>query len=98
MVGDHVAREADPTRPGAIAEVGVGGIATKVRGDPVIVERVGARDGVLVAAHPLDPLARDGALPQADEPQAGDAPAGERVELLVGDGVEHPDVAAVATR
>jgi hypothetical protein len=34
----------------------VGNVAAEVVGDPVVVERVGARDGVLVAAPALDLL------------------------------------------
>ena len=41
---------------------------------------------------------RPAALPQADQPQARDAPAREPVELLVGDRVERADVALVAPR
>ena len=67
-----------PRAPGAVAQVRVGGLAAEVVGDPVVVERVGRRDGVRVAAHPLDPLRGDRALPQPDEPQPGDAPARER--------------------
>ena len=77
---------------------GVGSLAAEVVRDPVVVERVGRRHRIGVAAHPLDPLRRDGALPQADQPEARDAPARERVELLVRDRVERPDVAAVAAR
>ena len=40
-------------------------------------------------------LRGDAALPQADEPEAGDAAVGEEVELFVGDLVEAVDVAAV---
>ena len=98
VVGHHVAREADAAGPGPVAQVRVGALAADVLGDPVVVERVGAGDRVRVAAHALDPLRRDGALPQADEPQPGDAPAGELVQLLVGDGIERPDVATVAAR
>ena len=98
VVGDHVAGEPDPARPGPVAQVGVGRLAAEVVGDPVVVERVGRGDRVRVAAHPLDPLRRLRALPQADQPQAGDAPARERVELLVRDRVERPDVAAVRPR
>ena len=72
--------------------------AAEVAGDRVVVERIGRRDRVGVAAQPLDPLRRLGPLPQADQPQAGDAPAGQPVELLVGDRVERPDVAGIASR
>ena len=67
-------------------------------GDPVVVERVGGGDRVLVAAPALDPLRGSRPLPQADQPQPGDPAPGERVELLVGDRVERPDLAAVASR
>ena len=64
VVGDHVAREPDPARPGAVAQDRVGGLAAQVVGDPVVVERVGRRDGVGVAAHPLDPLGRRASAPR----------------------------------
>ncbi len=66
--------------------------------DRVVVQRVGRRRRVRVAAPLLDPLRGRRALPQADQPQAGDAPAGEPVQLLVGDRVERPDLAPVAPR
>ena len=87
--------EADAARPRPIAQVLVRLLATEVAGDPVVVERVGGGDRVGLAAQALDPLRRLRALPQPDEPQAGHAPRGERVELLVRDPVERPDVAAV---
>ena len=96
VVGHHVAGQPDAARPGPVAEVRVGGLAAEVVGDPVVVERVGRGDRVGVAAHALDPLRRRRPLPQPDQPQPGDAPAREPVELLVGDRVERPDVAAVA--
>ena len=95
VVGDHVARQADAARPGAVAQRRVRRLAAEVVGDPVVVERVGRGDRVGVAAHPLDPLRRRRTLPEPDEPQPGDAPARERVELLVRDRVERPDVATV---
>ena len=58
VVGHHVARQADAARPGPVAQGRVRALATEVVGDPVVVERVGRRDGVGVAAHPLDPLGR----------------------------------------
>ena len=98
VVGDHVAREADAAGRGPVAEDRVGGVAAEVVGDPVVVEGVGARDRLLVAAPALDRLRRPRALPQPDQPEPGDPAPGERVQLLVGDRVERPDVAAVAAR
>jgi hypothetical protein len=98
VVRDHVAGHPDATLPGPGLERLVGTLPAEVVGDPVVVERVGAGDGVRVAAQALDPLRRGGALPQADQPQPGDAPRCEAVELLVGDRVEGPDVATEAAR
>ena len=93
VVGHHVAGQPDPARPGAVAQVRVGVLATEVVGDPVVVERVRRRDRLGVAAHPLDALRGDGPLPQPDQPQAADAPRGQPVELLVRHRVEGADVA-----
>ena len=98
VVGHHVAGQPDAVAPRPVAQVGVGRLAAEVLGDRVVVERVGRGDGVGLAAHPLDPLGRLRALPQADQPQPGHAPAGQRVELLVRDPVERPDVAPVRPR
>ena len=77
VVGHHVRREPDAALPGPVAQVrprrprrpGRRAIA-------VVVERVGGRRRVRVAAPDLDPLADAfDALPQADEPEPGDAPA-----------------------
>ena len=95
VVGHHVARQPDPVLPRAVAQACVGPFAAEVLGDPVVIERIGRGDGVDVAAHPLDLLGRFRALPQADQPESRDAPASERLELVVGDRVERPDVATV---
>jgi hypothetical protein len=68
VVRDHVARETDPARPASIAEVRVGLVATEVRRDPVVVERIRGRDRVGIAAHALDPLRCVRSLPQPDQP------------------------------
>ena len=91
VVGDHVAGEPDPARPTTVAEVRAGTLAAEVLGDPIVVERIGRGGRVGVAASPLDGLGRLRALPQPDQPEPGDAPAGERVELLVRDRVERAD-------
>ena len=96
--GHHVAGEADAVRPGTVTEVRVGGFATEVLGDVVVVERVRGGDRVGVAAHPLDPFGRRRAFPQADEPQPGHAPAREGRELLVRDAIERPDLAPMCPR
>ena len=83
---------------GAVAQVRIGRLATQVVGDPVVVERIGRGDGLAVAAHPLDPLGGLRALPQADEPQPGDAPVGEPIELVIRDRVERADVALIPAR
>jgi hypothetical protein len=48
----------------------------------------------VLAAQALDGLRGDAALPEADEPEAGDAAVGEQLQLFVGDLVEAVDVAA----
>ncbi len=98
VVGDHVTGQADAPGAGPVTQVGQGPGSAKVGGDPVVVEGVGGRDCLRVPAQTLDPLGRRRALPQPDQPQAGDAPDGERVQLFVGDAVEGPDIAFVAAR
>ena len=49
----------------------------------------------MVAAQALDGARCDAALPQADEPQSGDAARGQQLQLLVGDLVEAVDVAQI---
>ncbi len=98
VVGDHVAGQPDAARGRPVAQLGVGRLAAEVAGDPVVVERVGRGDRLTIAAHPLDPLGRPRSLPQADQPEAGDAPAGQRVELLVRDRVQGGDRPAVGSR
>src|SRR5439155_24231350 len=93
VVGDHVARQADPARPGPVAEVGIRLGAADVGRDLVVLERICGRLGLAVAPPALD-LARSLApLPEPDEPEAADPEAGEAVELLVRDRVERVDVA-----
>ena len=67
-----------PRRHARSRRLAYAGLAAEVARRSVVVERVGRRDRVGLAAHPLDPLGRLRALPQADQPQTGDAPAGER--------------------
>ena len=98
VVRDHVAGEPDPARPRPVAQRGVGRFAADVVGDPVVVERVRRGDRVGVAAPALDLLGGARALPEADQPQPGHAPASEPVQLLVGDRVERADVAAIRAR
>ena len=93
VVGHHVAGQPDAPRPRAVAQVPVRVLAAEVVGDPVVVERVRRRDGLGVAAHPLDALRGDRPLPQPDQPQARDAPRREPVERLVRHRVERADVA-----
>ena len=98
VVRHHVAGETDAARPGAIAQVCVGGLAADVVRDPVVIERVGRSHRVGVATPALDRLRRTRPLPQPDEPQPGYAPAREQVQLFVRDRVQRPDVALVALR
>ena len=98
VVGHHVRREADAALPGAVAQVRPRALAAQVVRDRVVVEGVRRCRRVRVAAPDLDPLARVRALPEADEPEAGDPQPREPVQLLVGDRVQRPDVAPVPAR
>jgi hypothetical protein len=95
VVGHHVARKPDTARPCSVAKRFIGAFAAEVVRDAVVVQGICGSHRVQVAAPALDLLGRLRSLPQPDQPQPGDAPAGKRVELLVGDGVERPDVAPV---
>ncbi len=98
VVGDHVAGEPDAACRRPVAQLGIRRFAAEVAGDRVVVERVGRGDGILVAAHPLDPFGCPRPLPQADEPESRDAPASQRIELLVRDRVQGRDRTAVRPR
>ena len=74
-LGTMSLEQADAACPRTLAQVRERALAAEIVGDAVVVERVRRRDGVGVAAHPLDPLRGGRALPQADQPQPGDAPA-----------------------
>ncbi len=95
VVGDHVAREPDPATPGALPQVRVRRLAAQVLGDPVVEQRVGGGHGLRVPAQLLDPFRRAAALPQPDQPEPGEALAGQPVQLLVGDLVQPPDLPPV---
>ena len=96
VVGDHVGREADAAGPGAVAQVRPRILATEVVCDHVVVQRVRRCRRVRVAAPDLDPLRCLRALPQTDQPEARDAPAGEPVQLRVRDRVKGADLVAVS--
>ena len=98
VIGHHVAGQPDPPLGGAIAQVRVGALASEVVGDPIVIERIGRRDGV---ALPRIRLIRSEALrslPEPDQPESRDAPAGERVQLLVRDGIQGGDLSPVLAR
>ena len=95
VVGHHVAGEAEAEAGGAVAKVGVAGVSAEVFGDVVVLERVGGGDGVAVSAQALDGARGDASLPQADQPEPGDAAVGEQAELFVGDVFEAMDVTSV---
>ncbi len=98
VVGHHVRRQPDAPLPGPVAQVRPRVLAAQVPRDRVVVQGVRRRRRVRVAAPDLDPLARVRALPEADEPEAGDPQPREPVQLLVGDRVQRPDVALVPAR
>ena len=98
VVGHHVRRQPDAPLPGPVAQVCPRGLATQVPRDHVVVQGVRRRRRIRVAAPDLDPPARVRALPEADEPEAGDPQPCEPVQLVVGDRVQRPDVALVPAR
>ena len=71
-------------------------VAAEIVGDPIVHERVGRGRRLGVAAPLLDPLAGPAPLPQADQPQAGEAAPGESLQLLVRNLVQPADQTAVA--
>ena len=98
VVGNHVGGHANASLPGAPTQV-VHGIGTaQVAGDFVIIQRVGRGHSFRVAHHLLDALGSYASFPQADEPQAVDAAAGERIQLLVGNLIQAGDRTLVLFR
>ncbi len=95
VVGDHVAGQADPAGLGPFVEVLEGGLAAQVVGDAVIVHGIGRGDGVDIAHQVLDPAGGAASLPDADQPEAVEIPAGDLVQFLIRDLVQGPDGAAV---
>jgi hypothetical protein len=95
VVGHHVAREADAAGPAAVAQVMERRLAAQFLGHDVVHQRVGRSGGLWIAAPLLDLLAGPAALPQTDQPQAGEAPPSQRVQLFVRDLVQAADPAAV---
>ena len=98
VVGDHVAGEPDAAPPGTLAQVLVRRFAAQVLSDPVVEQGVGRGHGVRIAAQLLDPLRRPAALPQADQPEPGEAPARQTIELLIRHLVEAAHLALVLLR
>ncbi len=95
VVRHHVRGEADAAPAALLAQPLQRGPAAELGRDLVVEEGVGRGRGLGVAAAALDLGARGAPLPDADEPERVEAPRGQRVELLVGDGVQRPDVAPV---
>ena len=96
VVRDHVRRDRMPRSHARRLQVLERGLAAELVGDPVLVDRVGGRDRVGVAAPALDLRGGAAALPQPDQPQPGDPELGQAVELLVrhvGEGRHGPPVA-----
>ncbi|OQA94010.1 MAG: hypothetical protein BWY25_03017 [Chloroflexi bacterium ADurb.Bin222] len=91
VIGNHVAAHADPAFPGAGLELIVGRLAAEVLGDAVIQQRVRRRHRLRIAHDLLDALGGLAALPQPDQPQPGEAPACQLVQLRVGDLIQAGD-------
>ena len=96
MVRDHVAGQPDAASFAALPQVRHRVPAADFRGDLVVVQRVGRRFGVRVAAEVLDPLAGRRALPETDEPEGGEAFFLQLVQLCVGNLVQPGDRPTVA--
>jgi len=88
VVGHHVAGQTDTAGRRAIAQGRIGRAAAQVAGDLVVSQRIGRGHGFRIAAPLFDLLRGARAFPQADQPQAGHAPAGELVQFLVRDLVQ----------
>ncbi len=88
MVGHHVGGQADAPPEAAFAQAVQGRPAAKFRGDLVIEKGVRRGRRLRIPAEALDLLACRAPLPDADEPEAVDAPPGDGVQLLVGHLVE----------
>jgi len=95
VVRDHVTGQADPPLAAALFQVTERLFPPQVVGDDVVVEGVGGRDGIGVAGDLLDLLGSGRALPESDEPEGGEPPAGEDVQFLVRHLVEAVDGALV---
>ncbi|OPZ58928.1 MAG: hypothetical protein BWY87_01237 [Deltaproteobacteria bacterium ADurb.Bin510] len=98
VVGHHVGGHADAVAPGAGLEILEGRLAAQLGGHSVIIDRVGAGLGLGVAVPLLDLAAGAAALPDADQPQTGEAETRQLFELFVGDLVKALDRPAVLDR
>ena len=98
VVGDHVACKPDAAGPRPCLQVLQCRVPSQLGGDRVVGKRVG-RCLCLGVSHPALDLARGRtALPDADEPQRGEAGPGQPVQLLVGHLVQRGDGPAVLPR
>src|SRR5581483_4424061 len=68
----------------------------EVVGDSVIVEGIRGRGRFGITAHALDLLGCTAPLPHADQPESGDSPGYETIELLVWNLIQPVDVRAVS--
>ncbi len=87
-----------PRCPRPVSQVRPGRLAAQVVCDAVVHQGVRGRDRLGVALELLDALGRVAALPEPDEPQPGESPVAQPVQLGVGDAVEGADGTAVAAR
>jgi len=98
VIGHHVAGQPDAALRRAVAQLVISRLAAQVVGNAIVKERIGRGHCVSVAAKLLDSFAGAAALPQADQPERGEAAPGQRVEFFIRNLIEPLDRAAIPAR